>query len=231
MNKKILKKSSHDPNHQQQSDFKSRSLNFILSSNSGFNSRSIDNTTRKNSYCSSTSGSSSSSSYCTSSSLSSMNTKHNTTNNHNNNNNNHINKHVTGPKPAENTFGTKRKTSICSSTTSALTNYLAATPGQPNSLQHLPMRQQQRFPIQVNMSRSSMKKKQLEIINEYNRYNTLELLSNLRKIQHNLDIKVKQFTNKTIMDSFWNANIANISQTHSWTKTLNNGCTHTHTLD
>ena len=59
----------------------------------------------------------------------------------------------------------------------------------------------QKLPIQVNMSRGSMKKKQLEIMNEYNRYNTLELLNNLRRIQSSLDLKVKQFANRTAEDS------------------------------
>lgn len=53
------------------------------------------------------------------------------------------------------------------------------------------------MPIKINMSRASIRKKQLEIMNEYNRYNTLELLNNLRQIQKNLDTKVKQFANNT----------------------------------
>lgn len=51
-----------------------------------------------------------------------------------------------------------------------------------------------KLPLKINMSRASMRKKQLEIMNEYTRYNTLELLNNLRQIQRNLDSKVKQFT-------------------------------------
>lgn len=47
------------------------------------------------------------------------------------------------------------------------------------------------------MSRTSMRKKQVEIMNEYRHYNTLELLNNLRQIQRNLDTKVKQFATKT----------------------------------
>lgn len=54
------------------------------------------------------------------------------------------------------------------------------------------------LPIKISMSRSSMRKKQVEIMNEYNRYNTLELLNSLRQIQKNLDTKVKQFANNRL---------------------------------
>ncbi|RNA23656.1 hypothetical protein BpHYR1_050912 [Brachionus plicatilis] len=43
-------------------------------------------------------------------------------------------------------------------------------------------------PIRINMSRSSLKKKQLEIMNEYSRATTLELLENFRKIQQDLTV-------------------------------------------
>lgn len=174
-----------------QQDFKSKSLNFLLNSNqiSTFNGG-------KYTTSSSSSSTGSSSSYYTSSSL--MTTKIS---------DNNINKSVNGPKKSLQLLQRGKKSSICSlsssststgTTSGALSNYLAA---QQNSLQQLPMKQQQRFPIQVNMSRGSMKKKQMEIINEYNRYNTLELLNNLRKIQHNLDARVKQFTTKTMKES------------------------------
>lgn len=54
------------------------------------------------------------------------------------------------------------------------------------------------LPIKINMSRTSIRKKQLEIMDEYSRYNTLELLNSLRQIQRNLDTKVKQFANNKI---------------------------------
>jgi hypothetical protein len=50
--------------------------------------------------------------------------------------------------------------------------------------------------IQINMSRSLIKKKQLEIMNEYKNSNKRELINNLRQVQENLNIKVKQFTEK-----------------------------------
>jgi len=222
-----------------QADFKSRSLNFLLSSsNLTFNSKNSitnpknttnTNTNSKNVFSSS---SSSSSSYCTSSSL--------TTSSDNKN----LTKSVdlahglgNGPRKVATTtasandgaqlFVKKRPqtqrthhfkssississslsgttttgTNATSTTSSVLTNYLACAPGQPNAaLLHLPMRSNYHHPIQVNMSRASMKKKQMEIINEYNRYNAIELWNSLRKIQHNLDAKVKQFTNKTIKE-------------------------------
>lgn len=51
-------------------------------------------------------------------------------------------------------------------------------------------------PIRINMSRSSIKKKQLEIMNEYNMSNNQKLINNLRKIQQDIDDRVKQFTQK-----------------------------------
>lgn len=50
--------------------------------------------------------------------------------------------------------------------------------------------------IQVNMSRSLIKKKQLEIMNEYKNSNKRELINSLRQVQENLNTKVKQFTEK-----------------------------------
>lgn len=51
-------------------------------------------------------------------------------------------------------------------------------------------------PIKINMSRSSLKKKQIEIMNEYSRVTTMELLENFRKIQQDVSTKVKQFNQK-----------------------------------
>jgi hypothetical protein len=50
--------------------------------------------------------------------------------------------------------------------------------------------------FQINMSRSLIKKKQLEIMNEYKNSNKQELINNLRQVQENLSLKVKQFTAK-----------------------------------
>lgn len=60
--------------------------------------------------------------------------------------------------------------------------------------------QNSKFPIKINMSRASIKKKQIEIMDEYNRFNTIELLNSLRKIQQDLDHKVKQFTQKNMQN-------------------------------
>ena len=56
------------------------------------------------------------------------------------------------------------------------------------------------FPIKVNMTKSLMKKKQQEIMNEYKECNNLEKINKLRQIQKNLDSKVKQFTCQASFD-------------------------------
>ena len=231
-----------------QADFKSRSLNFLLSSsNLTFNSKNSitnpKNTTNTNTNTNSknvfSSSSSSSSSYCTSSSLTTSSDKnltksvdlvhglgngprkvapHPTTTVNSANANDgaqlfvkkrpqtqrthHFKSSISSISSSlSGTTTTGTGTNATSTTSSVLTNYLACAPGQPNAaLLHLPMRSNYHHPIQVNMSRASMKKKQMEIINEYNRYNAIELWNSLRKIQHNLDAKVKQFTNKTIKE-------------------------------
>ena len=58
--------------------------------------------------------------------------------------------------------------------------------------------QKQTFPIQVAMSKSLLRKKQSEIVNEYQVSNSIELHKNLRQTQENINDKVKQFSNKTI---------------------------------
>lgn len=52
-------------------------------------------------------------------------------------------------------------------------------------------------PIKINMSRSSLKKQQLEIMDEYSRSTTLEKLENFRKVQQDVFIKVKKFNQKS----------------------------------
>lgn len=63
------------------------------------------------------------------------------------------------------------------------------------------MNQQQVFPIQINMSRNLIRKKQVGLINDYKNLNSMEFIKSLRQIQKNLDTKVKQFSHKTIQQA------------------------------
>jgi hypothetical protein len=47
--------------------------------------------------------------------------------------------------------------------------------------------------IKINMSRSYIRRKQSEIIDEYKKFNDTEIMNSLRHIQHELDQKVKRF--------------------------------------
>lgn len=58
--------------------------------------------------------------------------------------------------------------------------------------------QKQSFPIQVAMSKSLLRKKQSEIVTEYQASNSEEMHKNLRQTQEKINSRVKQFSNKTI---------------------------------
>ena len=51
----------------------------------------------------------------------------------------------------------------------------------------------QKVPIQVNMSRSLMRKKQLEIMNEFSKSMSLDVLNRSRRVQQMYNMKVKEF--------------------------------------
>lgn len=58
--------------------------------------------------------------------------------------------------------------------------------------------QKQAFPIQVAMSKSLLRKKQSEIVTEYQASNSHEMHKNLLQTQEKINSRVKQFSNKTI---------------------------------
>jgi len=55
----------------------------------------------------------------------------------------------------------------------------------------------QKVPIKIRMTRKTIKKKQSEIMNEYDRLNSMDMFNNFRQTQKNLSEKVKMFTLQT----------------------------------
>ncbi len=68
--------------------------------------------------------------------------------------------------------------------------------GRKESLTQAPVS----FPLQVNMSRSLLRKKQSEIEKEYKNFNSTKMSNNLRQTQERIDNRVRRFSNKIIKE-------------------------------
>jgi len=68
--------------------------------------------------------------------------------------------------------------------------------GRKESLTQAPVS----FPLQVNMSRSLLRKKQSEIEKEYKNFNSTKMSNNLRQTQERIDNRVRRFSNQIIKE-------------------------------